>query len=741
MGFFKHKRKKRKAAFTVLVIRPSKYDDEGYVIRYLKGVLPSNTIAVLSGLTRDVFDSGRFGDGVETRIVPLDDSVQAIRVDRLARKYLGKNRRAVVVFAGVQSNQFPRSADLALRFKKAGFEVMIGGFHVSGAIAMSKETPPECQALMDRGVTLVKGEVEDVWGDLLEDAWLGHLKPFYDILEKPDIRDVPVPLLNPRYQKHFVYPNMGTVDASRGCPYTCSFCTIINVQGRRMRCRSAESIVTQVEENFRLHKVDYYFFTDANFSRNKNWEAIFDGLIALREEKNISVDFMMQVDAKAWKMPRFVEKAVRAGCTQVFLGIESLNPDNLKAVDKNQNVVGDMAEMVETWHRAGCACHASYIIGFPFDSPESVARDVQSLKDTGFDQCSFFMLTPLPGSADHSRMIAEGQWLDPDYNNYDSYHEALDLPLFKKGEWYRTYLKAWDDFCNFEYTREVLSRCNPRTYWGLFKNYMWYKSALFDEIHPMVSGLWRCKPRIDRRPGYAVEGRLKHFFRRLRESHQTLRSWTRLYFELQELWLQTRIRPESSPGYLKALRERLGGNVEEWTESIGAKASEMRERLGENVEEWTESLGARASEMRRSIEERRAQAREWIQDSAAEMHRSIEERGAQAREWIQGGASEFSTRVRTRFTQLHRYGKSIHGRVLNRLLSRALVRLNSVGKRRLVTTRSQLNTYWARTRLWIREKRVFRLSIETPRIGLNALREARLSATFMVYFLHELTCE
>ncbi len=138
---------------------------------------------------------------------------------------------------------------------------------------------------MDDGVTIVKGEVEESWEQLLRDAVEGKLKPLYDFLKnKPDLYEKPIPVIHRKYLKKFVASNhFGTLDCGRGCPFECSFCTIINVQGRKMRYRSADRIAEAVRENYRAYGISFYFFTDDNFARNKNWEAIFDALIPLIE--------------------------------------------------------------------------------------------------------------------------------------------------------------------------------------------------------------------------------------------------------------------------------------------------------------------------------------------------------------------------------------------------------------------------------------------------------------------------
>ncbi len=119
----------------------------------------------------------------------------------------------------------------------------------------------------------------------------------------------------PFLPKRYVERTLGlstSFDAGRGCPYQCSFCTIINVQGRKSRYRSADDVEHLVRLNWAqgIHK---FFITDDNFARNKEWEAIFDRLIELKERDGIPLGLMIQVDTLCHKIANFVEKAKRAG--------------------------------------------------------------------------------------------------------------------------------------------------------------------------------------------------------------------------------------------------------------------------------------------------------------------------------------------------------------------------------------------------------------------------------------------
>ena len=105
-------------------------------------------------------------------------------------------------------------------------------------------------------------------------------------------------------------------------PFECSFCTIINVQGRKSRWRIPDDIERIIRRNWE-QGINRYFITDDNFARNKNWEAILDRIIALREHDGMDVRFMIQVDTLCHRIPHFIEKAkAPAGVTQIFIAVE-----------------------------------------------------------------------------------------------------------------------------------------------------------------------------------------------------------------------------------------------------------------------------------------------------------------------------------------------------------------------------------------------------------------------------------
>src|SRR5580692_3657075 len=322
--------------FPLLLIKPTHYDDGGYPIQWLRSAIPSNTLAVLNGLALDCQERRVLGDDVEIQITLVDETNTRVRPDRIAREMANGN--GLVALVGVQSNQYPRAMDIARVLRKAGVNVCIGGFHVSGVIAMLPEIPPELKEAMDLGISLFAGEAEGRFEMVLRDAAQGTLKPLYNFMDDlPALEGTTLPML-PVSRVERTGGSLTSFDAGRGCPFQCSFCTIINVQGRKSRHRSADEIETIIRRNL-AQGIKRFFITDDNFARNTDWEKVFDRLIQLREVEKLDVKFVIQVDTMCHRLPKFIEKAGRAGVVRVFIGLENINPDSLGGARKKQNKI------------------------------------------------------------------------------------------------------------------------------------------------------------------------------------------------------------------------------------------------------------------------------------------------------------------------------------------------------------------------------------------------------------------
>ncbi|MBM3257539.1 MAG: radical SAM protein [Candidatus Liptonbacteria bacterium] len=512
----------------VVLVKTSKYDRDGYLIQFARAVLPCNSLAAMWSLTKAAFTFPAFQD-IYCEVVAFDETTRQGRVDPRAimEQYAAPDAKVVVGFVGVQTNMFPRACDLAREFKRLGATIIIGGFHVSGSITMlldgnvrkkngelipcSYIMPPELQALMDEGIILFHGEAEGIWPKVLSDIFAGNHALLYRG-GKPAIDAAPLPQFPVQYFRGFMY-RCFTVDTCRGCPFECSFCTSIRVQGNIMRFREPKAIIAYVRSLCIQGKAPpFFFFTDDNFARNPHWKEILEGLIALREEEGLEFVFMIEADLAAWKLPQFVKLLGRAGCTRTFMGVESVRQETLNRTQKKQNQVSSYSEICAAYHSVGIAVHGTYIVGFPNDTPQTVAEDVRTLNALGFDQVSLFMLTPLPGSEDHARLHMNGTPMDADFNRYDTFQPATDHPRMSRDEWQAAYEAAWRQFYTPDHMIASLRRVGKRGYWGLFKNFIWYRwSALHENVHPMMGGFYRYRRYEDRRkegPPISVEAHL-----------------------------------------------------------------------------------------------------------------------------------------------------------------------------------------------------------------------------------------
>ena len=498
-----------KELFHLFLIKPSHYDDEGYVIQWARSSIPANTLATLHGLALDCAQRRVLGEDVEIRTTVWDETNTRIKPKEIIEQVRKSGGHALVGLVGVQTNQFPRAVDIARPLRVAGIPVCIGGFHVSGCIAMLPDMPPELQTAMDLGITLFAGEAEGRLDDFLRAAYRNELRPLSNFMKDlPDLEGSPVPYL----PVDVVRRTSGTrtsFDAGRGCPFLCSFCTIINVQGRKSRSRSADDIEWLVRANL-AQGVHNFFITDDNLARNRNWEAIFDRLIKMREEEGLRIQIVAQVDTMAHKIRGFIAKAGRAGVNRVFFGLESINPEALKEARKGQNQITEYRAMLQAWHRVGTLTYAGYILGFPGDTPASIERDIRIIQsELAIDLLEFFILTPLPGSADHKKLHLAGVEMERDMNKYDLVHVNTRHSTMSDEDLLAIYRKAWDIYYSLEHVERVIRRSKA---WGYDPRNMMVKLLTFhavpriEKVHPLEGGFFRRKYRRDRRPGMPLEG-------------------------------------------------------------------------------------------------------------------------------------------------------------------------------------------------------------------------------------------
>jgi len=171
--------------------------------------------------------------------------------------------------------------------------------------------------------------------------------------------------------------------------------------------------------------------------------------------------------------------------------------------------------MLQAWHRVRTLTYAGYIIGFPGDTPATIERDIHIIqKELPVDLLEFFLLTPLPGSEDHKKLHLAGVPMERDLNQYDLVHVTTRHARMSDDELRAAYYKAWDIYYSPEHVERVIRRTklwNYDSYNMMAKLFSFYEAIKLEDVHPLESGLFRRKYRLDRRPGTPIESPLSFY--------------------------------------------------------------------------------------------------------------------------------------------------------------------------------------------------------------------------------------
>jgi len=290
-----------------------------------------------------------------------------------------------------------RAYEIAQPFRDRGIPVVMGGPHASAL-------PEEAKTHMD---AVVIGEAEDVWKDVLSDTKEGDLRPFYRAKGFCSMKSAVPPRLD--LLKKEAYLTTSCVQTSRGCPHRCDFCYVTQFFGNTYRCRPVDDVVEEVKGL----KDDFIVFVDDNITGNPSHaRELFTKLIPLKKQWAGQASITIARDDELLKL------AAKSGCVSLFLGIESLSAENLRAVHKSFNKINEYEESLKRIHDHGIMVLAGLIFGFDHDDEGVFERTVRFCEKTKIEAPCFFVLTPLPGTPFFDRMEREGRILHKDWAKY-----------------------------------------------------------------------------------------------------------------------------------------------------------------------------------------------------------------------------------------------------------------------------------------------------------------------------------
>lgn len=483
----------------IWIISPSSYDDGGRLFQFFRllmippifGVLKSLIwqAASRAGIVLDIFS-------VNERTEMGDAYIQRIIANRnYARK---------LILISAKTFELPRAIDLARQFKRAGLDIVIGGIGITLA-------DWKVYALLENeGISFNVGEGEVTTAQIIQDAARGALKTLYWQRSFVDLSVAPFPAIPDiiRDGYRFALNPLAGVDTAEGCPFNCSFCSVTVLRGRKMehcRARSPEGIIEWV---LRTHSLGLpIMFLDDNFRRSPHYRVLLKKLIRLNAKLKRKLEIFVQLDAS----PDVAQEAASlaaAGINQVFLGIESFDPETLRQARKGQNQPQDYKRIVDAFHAHGILVDAGWIIGFPWQRVGDILNEARLMAAT-FDLVAPFRLVAFPGTKDYYDAVAKGEIEDSDLNNYDTCHFVRKLYYMLPEEAKRVSAQVFSTIYSFG---KAFSG-TPGLRWEVFRDIFycrliaeWGKFRADRPYQLIMDGLPRSKRHLIERPQDSYKG-------------------------------------------------------------------------------------------------------------------------------------------------------------------------------------------------------------------------------------------
>jgi radical SAM superfamily enzyme YgiQ (UPF0313 family) len=269
--------------------------------------------------------------------------------------------------------------------------------------------------LQNRGISFALSEAELVWTQILQDAIHGELQPIYG-REQRWTEELQPPVLIPpskRDLRRYVVSMLGIYPA-RGCPFTCNFCSVIKIAGRQIRSQSIETTLESLRKA-KTAGIRLIMFTSDNFNKYSDAKELLQAMI----EEKIHLPFFVQCDTQIAKQEDLVNLMARAGCFEMFVGVESFNRKTLLAAHKAQNHPSTYRDIVRLCNRYGILSHFSNIIGFPDDTAGKIHEHVDVLRELRPDVSSFYILCPIPGTEQYDDFLAAGDITEANLDRFD----------------------------------------------------------------------------------------------------------------------------------------------------------------------------------------------------------------------------------------------------------------------------------------------------------------------------------
>ncbi|MDH7507294.1 MAG: radical SAM protein [Candidatus Thermoplasmatota archaeon] len=322
----------------------------------------------------------------------------------------------------------PRAYEIADEFRKRGKKVVLGGWHVTAL-------PEEAKQHAD---SVVIGEAEDLFPQLLKDLEKNELKPFY-VQEKPvDLDKIPILTEKERMLYKSSYFSQ-SIQISKGCPVGCNFCAISNMKfGNIHRTRSIENVIKEMK----TIPEKIISFADPSLTINPNYtKQLF------KEMKGLNKIFACEGNANVLgRDDELLKLAAEAGCISWYVGFESINQETIDSIGKSTNKVENYKKVIKKIHDYGMRIEAAFMFGFDTDKPDIFQKTKDTIQNWELDLIDFSTLTPYPGTPLFKQLEKENRILTREWEKYDSFQVVFKPKQMTPEELANGVQKMWEDF-------------------------------------------------------------------------------------------------------------------------------------------------------------------------------------------------------------------------------------------------------------------------------------------------------
>ena len=434
------------------IIHPAHYRDDGSLVQSKKwydrlgAYLPHLGPPLMAALTPDKH---------EVRLV--DEYLEDIDL----------NSDADVIALSGQIMQYDRCIDLSKQFRARGKKVVLGGY-------LPSMLPDQVEGFFD---AIVIGEGDEIWPQVLRDIELGQLKPRYRSTKPPDLGHLPVPRYDLiKKDRIVVYP----VQATRGCPFTCQYCSIAAVFDGMYRKRPVDQIVRDVAAtgSRNINFCDDNLCEDVKFS-----DKLFTAL------KGAPIRWGTQTTINVARHPDLLKKARDSGCVLMALGVETFSAKNLEGVNKTFHAVDKYAESFQRIMDAGISPHALIIFGLPDDNADTFRRTVDYLKNLKVPITPYFILTPYPGSPTGDKIWGSEKVFDKNFSHLREPYVVFQPEQLTPAELHDGWWGAVEEFYSLRsIVQRVVLRRRPLNLWVNLATNLYYWSKVKRGIHTVYFG-------------------------------------------------------------------------------------------------------------------------------------------------------------------------------------------------------------------------------------------------------------